>query len=419
MQTSDRSLWRRSHGPRNTGPRRLAFAASLALVFMIPWEGVVDAPGVGTGARLMGFLVGAIWIFSVLTSHRFRVPTTLHFVFYVFVGWNALSVFWTLDTGQTLTRIGTWLQLLIMVLIIWDLYTTGPAILAGLQAFVLGSYVAVGIAVSSFIAGDYYYSNLERYGAGDTNPDGFGVVLALGVPIAWYLATARSALVTRKIGAIVNYSYIPAAMLGIALSGTRTALIGLIPGMVFGLALLTRLRPRAQITVVLLFTTAVLALAPVVTDLPSFNRLGTTSSSISDADFNGRLEIWSDGISAFSDHPLVGVGANAYRSVSSIGKVAHNSFLSVLVELGAVGFALFAIIMGNAAIRAWTLPSWDRWFWLTNLLVWAIGAATLTLEHRKVTWLLLSLLVSTSALARRRSQPRYKARADIGHDNDL
>jgi O-antigen ligase len=90
-----------------------------------------------------------------------------------------------------------------------------------------------------------------------------------------------------------------------------------------------------------------------------------------------------------------------YRSVNSLGKVAHSSYLSVLVELGLIGFAIFAATVVIAGLQALRRPGWERSFWVTLLVVWAIGASTLTWEHRKSTWLFLSLVVS-AALARER-----------------
>jgi O-antigen ligase len=87
-----------------------------------------------------------------------------------------------------------------------------------------------------------------------------------------------------------------------------------------------------------------------------------------------------------------------YRSVNSMGKVAHNSFISVLVEVGLVGFVIFGIILMIAFFTAWKLPRWDSFFWLTVLMVWTIGASTLTWEFRKTTWLFLSLIIANSAL---------------------
>jgi hypothetical protein len=44
--------------------------------------------------------------------------------------------------------------------------------------------------------------------------------------------------------------------------------------------------------------------------------------------------------------------------------------------------------------------------WLTILLVWAIGAFSLTWEHRKPTWLFLSLVVVSADLSVRRGEAR-------------
>ena len=87
-----------------------------------------------------------------------------------------------------------------------------------------------------------------------------------------------------------------------------------------------------------------------------------------------------------------------YRSINSVGKLAHNSFLSVLVEVGLVGFVLFISILAIAFIQAWIQPKWERRFWFTMLVVWTIGASTLTWEHRKTTWIFLSLLIASAAL---------------------
>jgi O-antigen ligase len=252
--------------------------------------------------------------------------------------------------------------------------------------------------VSNFLGGNAFYTHYERYSAGDTNPDGFGFILALGIPVAWYLASSKNTTKWGKLFKVINYAYVPVAFLGIALSGTRTALIAAVPGMAFGLASLTRLSLWAKVSIFLFLASAVLILQPYVQPLKSFQRLGTTSAEITEGDLNNRRNNWREGLDSFEEHPLLGVGGNMYRSINSLGKVAHSSYLSVLVELGLIGLALFGTILAFAVIQAWGLPKWDSLFWLTSLLVWAIGASTLTWEYRKTTWLFLSLLVATAAL---------------------
>jgi hypothetical protein len=144
----------------------------------------------------------------------------------------------------------------------------------------LGAYIALGSAVSNFIGGSAYYTHYDRFSAGDTNPDGFGFILALGIPVAWYLANSKSATKWGGLFKLINYAYIPAALLGIALSGTRTAMIAAIPGMAFGLASLTRLKLWAKVAIFLFLVSAGLILQPYVQPLRSFQRLGTTGAEI-------------------------------------------------------------------------------------------------------------------------------------------
>lgn len=380
--------------------RRVAHLLSLAFIFVIPWEGVVELPGLGTAARLVGFGVAGFWVATVIYTRQLRKPGLFHLLFTLFVLWAAASVFWSADPNNTLAHVQTWAQLLILFLMLWDLYTTRESIMTGLQAFILGEFVAIGSAVTNFIRGNAYYATYQRFSpAAQSNPDGFGIIVALGIPVAWYLASSAS---TSKILRVVNYAYILAAFIGITLSGTRTALIASMVGVAFGLASLTRLRPVTRLAITLLFAAAILVLLPYVQPLRSFQRFSTTATELTEGDLNNRTNNWAEGLESFVAHPVIGVGSNMYRSVNSWGKLAHNSYLSVLVELGLVGFALFVFMLAIAFSEALRQPKWDALFWLAVLGTWAICAFTLTYEYRKATWLFLSLCVASGALSRSR-----------------
>jgi O-antigen ligase len=367
--------------------------------------------------------VAAFWVATVVFTGRLRKPGSFQIAVCLFVVWNAVSVYWSADIMRTIGHLVTWIQLLGLTFILWDLYTTRTDLLAGLQAYVLGAYVAIGSAIVNYFAGSAYYTNYQRFSPGETNPDGFGFILVLGIPVAWYLASSKSTTKMNRLLKLVNYAYIPAAFLGIALSGTRTAMIAAVPAMAFGLSSLIRLRPAARVAIFLLLLSAVVILLPYVQTLTSFQRLSTIGTELAEGDLNQRTLLWREGLAAFADHPFLGVGSNMYRSVNSLSKVAHNSFISVLVELGLIGFVLFATILMIAIVKAWGQPRWDSRFWLATLLVWAIGASALTWEHRKSTWLFLSLLIASAALTRyrdesvalvRRNEPESQAIPDTG-----
>jgi O-antigen ligase len=379
--------------------RTIAFSLSLIFIFSIPWEGVVDLPGLGTGAKLIGLALAISWFASVVIRREFRKPRPFHLLVCLFVIWNAASIFWSADPGKTVTHLRTWLQLLGLVVIIWDLFTTRTALLAGLQAFIFGEYVAIGSAIVNFLSGDPFYSHYQRFSPSEqSNPDGFGFIVVLGLPVAWYLASSMSTTKTGNLLKFINYAYIPLAFIGLTLSGTRTAFIASIIAMAFGLASISRLRLASRITIFLLLTLAIFLILPHVQELRSFQRFGTTYAELTQGDLNNRTNNWQEGFVSFTEHPLLGVGSNMYRSVNKLGKLAHNSYLSVLVELGLVGFILFGSILALTGIQALLLPKWEASFWLTQLAVWAIGASTLSYEFRKATWLFLGLVIVDAAL---------------------
>jgi O-antigen ligase len=396
--------------------RTHALVLALVFVFLIPWEGV-EVGRLGAVAKYVGFAAAAYWFATVLRTGQLRAPRAFQLVAFAFIAWSALSVAWSKNPDTTADRALTWAQLFVFVFMVWDLFTTRTAVLAGLQAFVLGAYVSIGSALANYLSGVSYYSHFDRFSAGDTNPDGFGFILAMGMPVAWYLASSPGETKLARALRVANFAYIPAALMGISLSGTRTALIATIPAMALGLSSLMRLKRGARLVVVALLAVTVLAVLRHVQSLRSFERFGTTVNELTEGDLNNRTNNWAEGLAAFEKRPLLGVGSNMYRTVNSLGKVAHNSYLSVLVEVGLIGFALFAAVLVLAAVHAMNRPGWERSFWLCLMSVWAIGAFTLTWEHRKSTWLFLSLVAASAALAREREEEVSAAPAPgIGRD---
>ena len=223
------------------------------------------------------------------------------------------------------------MQSLALVLILWDVFRTRTAIHAGLQAYVLGAYVAVGGAIANCFGSNPFYTSYDRFSPGATNPDGFGFIIALGIPVAWYLAGTPCTARWRRILKPLDFAFIPAAFIGPRLADAhggrrRHRRHGVRPGLAHPPA------PDRADRDPRVLTYAFFALLPVVQPLASFQRLGTTANEATEGDLNGRLSQWSQGLDSFHEHPLVGVGANMYRTVNTLGKEAHNSFVSVLVS---------------------------------------------------------------------------------------
>ena len=386
--------------------RTVSFLLSLLLIFTIPWENAFAVGGVNVLTRGIGMLMAAGWLVSTLKA-GFRKPHPFHVVMFVFILWNIASFYWSVQGDDTVQRIKTYVQVGILAWILWDLYTTPKALKAGLQAYVLGAYVSIGSTIFNYLKGETY--NYLRYSATGFNPNDLGLILALGIPVAWYLTVSKTNGRKAQALRLVNFAYVPAAILAILLTASRGSLIAALPALLFLVGSLTRLKLYQRVLLFAALTGSLFALLPLVPQ-SSFQRLGTTGTSIAEADLNSRVDIWREGIGVSSEHPIVGIGSGAYRAAVESGHVAHNSFLSVLVEVGMIGFVLFAAISAIAVYEAMHQPRRDSIFWFTVLLVWALGVSVHSWEHQKTTWLFLSLVVISAGAFRRQRLRRGSVR---------
>ena len=198
--------------------RTLAYLSSLLLIFMIPWEDVINLPTIGTAAKSVGILMAVLWLGAVLLSGKFRKPAPFHIVAGIFILWNVASILWSNNSSKTINHLITIVQLYALTVILWDLCTTELHLLTAMQMYILGAYVASGNTLYNYFSGTSFY--YERFSADGTNPDDLGIILAIGLGMAWYLAVALKPARFAGLLRMVNYSYIPVAFLGIALSAS-------------------------------------------------------------------------------------------------------------------------------------------------------------------------------------------------------
>ena len=135
------------------------------------------------------------------------------------------------------------------------------------------------------------------------------------------------------------------------------------------------------------------------------NRVTTAGETIWE---DPRMRIWAEGLTAFWQNPLFGLGAGGYASAYAAatglhGDVAHNLFISVLVELGIVGLAIYVAYIIMLFRAAWRLPRREKLLWLGVLVVWFLNANTAGSQIDKFSWFLhVMVLVQAAAYA----QPR-------------
>jgi hypothetical protein len=374
--------------------RRITLWLSWLLMFVVALEDLVQAGALGTMGRVVGLGLAGCWLLSALALGRIRQPGAIHALMIGFTLWCAASILWSLSPEASLVQTKTYLQLVLLALIVWDLYETPDHLHAGLQAYLLGGWVCLAQLFQVFLAGGVQ----RRFSIGFFNENTLGFTLALGIPVAWYLILTgwrpggpfggRFSTLLR----LANLAFIPASTLGIALTASRSSMLSALLGFGYMALSMNRMRRGARL---LLFAGAAALVVYGVSLVPqkSLDRLSGTGSVVSDGDWNGRLPIWNEALRMISERPLLGTGVRAFHVAAyQTGSAPHNFVLSIFAELGLVGFALFSSILICAGLLALRQPREAAAFWLSMLAVWLLNAFTHNFEDRKVTWLLFGLI---------------------------
>lgn len=399
------------------------------LAFAMPWQNAVVIPGFGTISRVVGIAAFVLAVLAVLDSGRLRTPELPHVLIALFVIWVGLTYFWSFSPWRTGVAIVTFLQLLAMVLLVWQFAQTHREQVLLLRAVVLGTYVSCIATVVEYFQGTYLY--YQRYAGAGFNPNELGLILAMSIPVSLYL-------ILRERGKWIVLLYVGQLVLAVstilltASRGPALACLGTLLFVPFVIRQLTIGQRVAGVAFLILAGVVAFALVPAT----SWSRLSTIGGELRSGTLNDRTMIWQTGWQVFGESPFRGVGAAAFAPAiqHALGMpfngpsiengqpaaelVAHNSFLSVLVEQGVIGFALFLALLLAILQCAFRLPMLEKMFWLSFFMTWVIGASTLTYEDRKLPWLLFAIVIAQAASQIPAVTRLRKPRRTTGHRAD-
>jgi O-antigen ligase len=297
-----------------------------------------------------------------------------------------------------------------------------------MQAYVFGTFVSGIDTVYLFLS--HQESAYQRYAGARLDANDLGLMMALSMPVSYYL------LIQNK-GRIVWVYRLQLVLAGttILLTASRGATLASLVAL--AIVPLTHARLTARQKIALLLTVSLLVSGALFfVPSSSWERLSTTPNEFTHGTLTGRTVIWKAGWELFRSRPFVGIGANAFRVLVSRALAepiragndilppappAHNTFLSVLVEQGVIGFTLFCALLGVLALSVRALPPLPQKLWIVCLGVWVVGVSSLTWEMRKPTWFFFGLLMAQcGSIAQRRRTQRYApAFAGAHHQNRL
>ena len=384
----------------------VAYGALWFFVFALPWENVIVIPGVGTISRLAGMLALGMALLAAVVSGRFRRWRLFQTAALLFVIWTAWNTYgggygFTGDYEMTTYRFRTYVQLLAVLWMVWELAPTERRIRGLLAAFVAGAAIA---SLNTLFVYRTHEASATRFAAVGFDPNDLAATLALALPMAWYLSVTYRHPVLRWTARL----YLPLAFIAIGLTGSRGGVLAAFTGLLIIPALTTRLSPgRIAMAGITLLASAALALAYVPE--ATLQRIGSTRAEVEEGTMNGRLRIWKAGVEALIQEPLIGHGTGGFdravRPILRYGQVAHNTFLQVAVEQGILGFLLWLMMYGAVVQQVLTMPPLQRRFGYVVIATLAVVFMPLTWDNQKAAWVIPALLVGLAAGAVRATAP--------------
>lgn len=395
---------------------RIAYFGLCWFLFSLPWEEAPQLNGFIL-SRWLGVATLAVAVLQLAVKNARRSFSVVHYLMASFGALSAVSVFWSADVESTLTRIGTYSQLLIAVWLMWELAPAEVRVLGLMRAYLLGIFVASMLTIYNFASGTTA-AQLEaargverfeegRYSIMGVNENDLGLMLAMSLPMMIYLVIRVKSNVMRTF----LWIQLVACIAAILLTGSRGALISAAVASIM-LPLSFRFLPASQKVAAALACAGAAACAIFLIPAETWGRLLLFSTELTQGTLTHRTLIWSAGLAAFREHPFLGIGSGAYAAtvlkVVNVSYVAHNTFLSVLVELGVVGALLMLALMASLYYTAFRMRGLERRLWVTVLLTWTVGVMALTWEYRKPTWIMFGLLVAHAYSRRARIIPFTK-----------
>ena len=308
--------------------------------------------------KIVGFLLAISWLAKVSSDDDSRndflaAHPTFSYVLMLFIGWTALSITWAEKPGIGTTPLLRYTLNLILFLIVFTAVRRQRDFTWAVGAYVLGSALAAGYGILN-PPQDVAYYDVTRVSGTIGDPNELAAVLVGGTVLAAGLAATLKNAPLLRLGAGVASALCAA---GIFLSLSRGGLVALGFSLVAAVVVAGRRWRGQALALAVLIAVGAFAYFGFYASPTAASRVTSFGSG------TGRTSIWTVGWRMVQAHPANGVGVGNYQTsaihyllkpgalqrdefIVDTPKVAHNTYLQVLAELGIVGAALFLAIIG-------------------------------------------------------------------------
>ncbi|MBI5650971.1 MAG: O-antigen ligase family protein [Chloroflexi bacterium] len=363
------------------------------LIFAVPygsWFPISIGVGNFTAVDALVLVLIALWLARMIARERriaMRFPP-LSFPFAIFLFAALLSMTGALSLPHAIKETTKWLEMFALYLYVANNFDANklPRVLAVM--FLAGaSQAAIGIYQFLFRAGPegflLFGSFIRAYGTFE-QPNPFAGYLALIIPLALGVVTAGwltenyELRITNYVSRLwfLTFSALALAAMSAALlmSWSRGAWIGVAAGALITIVAQSRralilANVAALALIVIAFLGSLNLIPPVIAERFSgigdyFGVFDVRGVKVDDANFAvvERMAHWQAAAEMFAEHPWLGVGFGNYEPVypayalprwnDPLGH-AHNYYLNIAAETGAIGLIAYLIL--------WIAATWHAW----------------------------------------------------------
>jgi putative inorganic carbon (hco3(-)) transporter len=316
----------------------------LLLVATFPWD---DALGYPSREVSVGKLLGVSLVITYLASRPHRRRVAVPKMFWVLLAFLGVLVVSLLRSGRVADGAVQFLRyamFAVFAFLVVQLVTDRTRLVRLAEVFVVSSTAAAVVGTFRFLA-----SMTGRASGPIGEANDFAYVLATATPLALYLAWRhrdRRALWVLVSGIL---------LVTITLTLSRGAVVGLA---VAALWAALHNRAVAKGVVAAVAGAALLGGAVLAVDSQWVSDHLNAKTAVADENWASRQALWRGAIDMFREEPLLGVGTGLYPHRAAefvhnepwgiVRPVAHNAYLEVLAESGAVGLTLFVAFIGGS-----------------------------------------------------------------------
>jgi O-antigen ligase len=352
---------------------------------------IAGLAGLATYDPHLVFRVGPFIAAAVFLTGRpmnLRMSATV-FLSLTYLAWIAASSTWAVSPIAQQTVV-IWAALLIMFIATLDLIKSVPQLRAVSIGYLTGAFLAVARLVFSNFDSITVGSS-QRLTTDGINENYLGYAFVTGMallPLLWYTKERTLRIRVGLIGTGI------AMIIGMNLTGSRGALISVVAFVVWLLACRASKRPPIRLLVAAIFAVAVIIATGVLDTASGAVDFGSRATG----DLSGRIPLWEAARTIWSEHPWIGSGMWASRTLNISQIDAHNVILEVGSSLGIVGVAIFlALIWSTLRVRPNSGP-------VVRIVVGAFLAVAATpylsgaWEPSPASWILLAIIARVAVL---------------------